>query len=331
MTAGLAELAASFAPTIIEALRREYPNAPRHVITGPDDLATPRQLHPAFYGCFDWHSAVEMHWALLVLLPELEVAQRAEAEQVLDDHLNPANLAVEAGYLRNHPGFERPYGWGWLLALAEAADGTPWAKPLAEPAEVVTAAFLDWLPRAPLPNRQGAHGNTAFPLARSWPWAQRLAAGGRAELTEAITAAARRWYGNDHDLPAAWEPGGSDFLSPALAEAELMGLVLPADTFALWLSIALPDLANGGQPNLLTPITGIDSSDGQAAHGHGLNLHRASCLRLLQRHFGDSVVLERAAQAHLEAALPVVSGSDWMVEHWLAAYAVLALRDKPGS
>lgn len=319
-------LAPAFVRTIVAAVRREYPNAPRHVMTGPDDTATPRQLHPAFYGCFDWHSAVEMHWALILLLPELDAGDRRAAEEVLDEHLTEAKLAVERQYLIDHPGFERPYGWGWALALADAAAGTRWEVPLQPLAATVTEAFVRWLPRSPLPIRQGTHLNTAFPLARSWPWAARLAASADTALADAITLAARRWYGNDRDYPAEWEPGGNDFLSPALAEAELMGLVLAADRFRLWIEIALPDLLSGGTPNLLRPVTGIESADGQAAHLHGLNLHRAACLRALQRRLGDSLVLERAAQAHLDAALPVVSGGDWMVEHWLAAYAVLALR-----
>jgi len=322
---GLAELAEGFATTIIAGVRREYPNAPRHVLTGPDDLATPRELHPAFYGCFDWHSAVEMHWALVVLLPHLGADLRTAAEQVLDEHLSEAGLAVEAAYLEAHPGFERPYGWGWLLALADAVQGSRWAEPVAALAGVVTDGFVGWLPRSALANRQGMHLNTAFALARAWRWALRLEAAGEPALTAAITSAARRWYGNDRDYPAEWEPGGNDFLSPALAEAELMGLVLPTDTYGTWLEIALPDLLAGQPPSLLRPVTGIDGSDGQAAHLHGLNLHRAACLRALQHRLGDSVVLERSAQAHLDAALPEVSGGDWMVEHWLAAYAVLAL------
>ena len=326
MSNGLYQLAAQVAPTIIEALRREYPNAPRHVMSGPDDTPTPRAIHPAFYGCFDWHSAVEMHWALIVLRPELDGAGRAAAEAVLDEHLTTENLLAEAGYLRAHPGFERPYGWGWVLALTEAAVGTRWSAPLAPLADQVVAGFSDWLPRSPLPNRQGTHMNTAFALTRSWPWATRLAEAGEPGLAEAITAAGRGWYGNDRDYPAAWEPGGNDFLSPALAEAVLMSLVLPADSFRIWLDIALPDLEAGQPRSLFVPVTDIDSHDGQAAHLYGLNLHRAACLRALKRRIGDSVVLERAAQAHLEASLDQVTGSDWMVEHWLAAFAVLALR-----
>lgn len=323
MTATLPELAPRLAATIVEAVQREYPNAPRHVMTGPDDLATPRQLHPAFYGCFDWHSAVEMHWALVVLLPLL--AERAEAERVLDAHLSGPNLAVEASYLAANPGFERPYGWGWALALAEACADTRWADAVAPLAAQVTASLIDWLPRSPLPNRQGAHANTAFALARSWPWARRLAAQGSGALVEQITLAARRWYGNDRECPVAWEPGAADFLSPALAEAELMALVLPSRTFGIWLDVALPGLTAGEPATLFTPLGGIDCGDGQAAHHHGLNLHRAAGFRALQRRVGTSMVLERAAQQHLASGLDEVSGSDWMVEHWLAAYAVLAL------
>lgn len=322
----LHELAPAFAATICDAVRREYPNAPRHVMIGPDDTPTPRAIHPAFYGCFDWHSAVEMHWALVLLLPDLDGAAHVRAERVLDEHLTEPNLAAEAAYLRQHPGFERPYGWGWLLALADAAHDTRWAEPLAELAATVSDGLVAWLTRSPLPNRQGTHGNTAFPLARAWPWAQRLAEAGDSTLADVITLAARRWYGNDRDYPAEWEPGANDFLSPALAEAELMSLVLPSERFVGWLEIALPDLVSGRTRVLLRPMTDVDSSDGQGAHLHGLNLHRAAVLRGLQRHVGDSVVLQRAVQAHLDAALPFVSGSDWMVEHWLAAYAVLALR-----
>lgn len=325
MTPSLADLAPGFAATIIGAVRREYPNAPRHVMTGPDDMANPSQLHPAFYGCFDWHSAVEMHWALLRLLPLLDGADREEAERVLDEHLSVDNVATEAAYLAAHPGFERPYGWGWSLALAEASEGTRWADALAVLAGQVTAAWLDWLPRTALPNRQGAHANTAFALARSWPWARLLSERGDGALAEQITLTARRWYGNDRDYPAQWEPGAGDFLSPALAEAELMSLVLPSRTFALWLDIALPGLAEGHPATLFTPLTAIDSSDGQAAHHHGLNLHRAAGFRVLQRRLGTSVVVQRAARQHLSAGLAEVRGSHWMAEHWLAAYAVLAL------
>lgn len=177
-------------------------------------------------------------------------------------------------------------------------EGTRWTRALAPLAAVVTDGFIEWLPRSSLPNRQGTHANTAFALARSWPWAQRLATHGEPALVEAIASASKRWYGNDRDYPVEWEPGGND-LSPALAEAELMGLLLAPDAFRLWVEIALPDLLGGRIGSLSRPVTGIDTTDGQAAHLHGLNLHRAACLRALQRRPGDSVVLERAAQAHL--------------------------------
>lgn len=325
MSQGLAEQAPQLALTIAGAVRREYPNAPQYVLTGPGEIVSPRTVHPAFYGCFDWHSAVAMHWALLRLLPHLDGPERGRAEQLLDEHLTPANLRAETDHLVAHPAFERPYGWGWALALADAAGSTRWADAVRPLADRVTDGLLRWLPASPRPNRQGTHGNTAFALSRSWGWAQRLASDGDPSLLDAITLAARRWYGNDRDCPAEWEPGATDFLSPTLAEAELMGQVLPPPVFRSWLEIALPGLAEGHPACLFRPITGIDSSDGQAAHLDGLNLHRAAGFRAVQVATGDSLVLQRAVQDHLDAGLREASGGHWMVEHWLAAYAVLAL------
>lgn len=316
--------AGAWSQTIVGALRREYPNALRHVLRSADDNPTPREAHPAFYGCLDWHSAVEMHWALLRLLPSLDGAHQDAALAVLDEHLTPGNIRAEVDYLHSAPGFERPYGWGWALMLADAAVGSPWAEAMRPLAETLTQGFLAWLPGQQRPNRQGTHGNTAFALRLAWPWAQRLREAGRPELTEQITGAARRWYGNDRDYPASWEPGSNDFVSPALAEAELMALVLPPESARIWLTIALPELDGGCPPGLFRPVLDVDETDGQGAHAHGLNLHRAAAFRLLQRRLGANVHWERAAQAHLAASLPAVSGRDWMVEHWLAAFAVLA-------
>ncbi|MGI8677528.1 MAG: DUF2891 domain-containing protein [Jatrophihabitans sp.] len=337
----LADVARAYADTILEAVRREYPNHPRHVLSGPDDNPTPRQAHPAFYGCFDWHSAVEMHWALVRMLRTVPVAVPASAiRSVLSEHLTGEALQVEAEYLRAHPGWERPYGWGWALTLvaevqawaAETADpdAVRWAADLSSLGDVVSEAFVDWLARATYPDRSGAHANSAFALTRALPHARARAARGKGELLTAIADAAVRWFASDLDYPAAWEPSGTDFLSPALAEAELVAvLAQPAEEFPLWLDRFLPHLGDERPESLFVPVMVSDAADGQIAHLHGLNLHRAHGFGLLADRFGPddprAQVLRGSRDRHALASLAAITGSDWMVEHWLAAFAVLLL------
>jgi Protein of unknown function (DUF2891) len=336
----LAAVAATYAKTITSALRQEYPNAPRHVMTDDADRPLPRQVHPSFYGCFDWHSAVEMHWALVRLLRVVPDPSFADAaHEVLAEHLTASALATEAEYFHTHPGWERPYGWGWALTLAaeladwSAATGDRQVGDLAaalEPlAEVITAGLVDWLPRLTYPERVGTHQNTAFALLRSLPHARRLAAAGAPALLETITGAARRWYAGDADYPAAWEPGGADFLSPALTEAQLIAELSPSGQFAEWLAAFLPGLAAGRPAGLLVPAVVADERDGQGAHLHGLNLYRAHAFGTLADGLDPQdprvPILRAAAADHAAAALPAVVGAGWMAEHWLAAYAVLLL------
>ena len=327
----LAAAAPRWLPSVLAALRREYPNAPRHLMRDPTDLPRPSELHPAFYGCLDWHSAVEMHWAASRLARIGGGADDLERVAVLfDEHLTEANLRVEAAYLDVDPSFERPYGWGWLLQLAAELDDLPegrWAAAVRPLAERVSRGFVAWLPRQRLPNRQGTHANTAFALRRAWSWAGRAADAGDPALRDAIVEAAERWYLGDADYPAAWEPSGNDFLSPALAEAELMRLVLSPGRFAEWLPRFLPGLVAGDLPPGFAPQRDVDDSDGQQAHLIGLNLHRAGVLGSLAPLTRDAAALERARRDHLDAALPQVIGGHWMAEHWLAAFAVLALDD----
>ena len=329
-------VASVYADAIVAAVRREYPNDLRHTMTGPDDRPTPRQLHPAFYGCYDWHSCVEMHWALVRLLRLApDALDRDAALATLAAHLTERALQQEAAYLRGHPGFKRPYGWGWALMLAdelhawEHERAREWAAAMGPLAQAITDLTLDWLPKATYPSRDGAHGNTAFGLARSLPWARRLTRGGDLRLLGAITEVAARWYGDDRAYPASWEPGGTDFLSPALAEAELMCETLDGGAFLPWLDRFLPELAAGGPRSLFEPAIVSDEADGQIAHLHGLNLHRAFSWRRLSWALppDDAKVplLRRAATTHAAASLPAVTGTDYMVEHWLACYAVLYL------
>lgn len=328
----LADVAAVYADTVVAAVRREYPNAPRHAMSGPEDQVTPRQAHPAFYGCFDWHSAVEMHWALVRLLRRVPFAVDERAVRaVLDEHLTPEALEVEAQYFGAHPYWERPYGWAWALRLtaeleewADDADAARWTAALQPLADVLARGFVEWLPKLNYPERGGMHSNTAFALTRALPYAHV-----RSDLLDVITTTALRMFRADRDYPASWEPGGADFLSGALTEAELLAELLPTAEFADWLTAFLPGLAHAQPASLFTPAIVSDSRDGQGAHLHGLNLHRAYAFGLLARSLPADdprvPVLESAAERHSAAALPAVTGDDWMVEHWLAAYAVLLL------
>jgi len=352
----LAEWAGRLAEAALSSIDREYPVALAHVMSGPEGDLSQARLHPSFYGSFDWHSAVEMHWVLVRLLrlcPDAIPAE--EARQVLDRHLAPEAVAGEAAYLDTHPSFERPYGWGWALMLAqeaalladstgEAVGGravTPsgdrsartWASALAPLADVVARHLADWLARAKLPVRHGVHSNSAFGLRLALPFAEasRKPDSPRSGLAGAIAGAALAWYGRDAAYPAAWEPSASDFLSPALVEAELMANLLPAGEYPRWLAGFLPELEKGEPPGLFEPVPVFDPEDGHHAHLAGLNLCRAWAWRRLAGALpaGDPRVAPAtdAAHRHLLASLPLVTGSGYMIEHWLAAYALLALSD----
>ena len=209
-------------------------------------------------------------------------------------------------------------------------DARRWAAAMAPLADAVAGRFLRWLPKATYPVRYGVHSNSAFGLSRALPYARARAEAGDPELASAITAAAGRWYGNDTGYPAGWEPSGADFLSPALTEAELMSQLLPADRFPAWLEAFLPGIASHEPATLFTPAVVSDPGDGYIAHLHGLNATRAWCWRRLARSLPGSDPRTgpamTAARRHADAALPHVTG-DYMVEHYLACYAVLMLSD----
>jgi hypothetical protein len=340
----LVKIAEPWAKTITAAVQREYPNALRHVMRNDGDRPTPHEIHPAFYGCFDWHSAVEMHWALAALVraaPDGDFV--SEARAVLDRHLSAANLRREADYLAENPSFERPYGWGWLLQLAdelaywaETGDeqATAWADNIRPLADRVEAGFLAWLPKQAHPDRSGVHSNSAFALARCAPYARRRSRAGNPDLRDAIGDAAKRWFIDDARYPAELEPAGADFISPALAELVLMKTLFAPEPMAEWYE----EFFEEGLPsNLLYPVKVTDPQDGQGAHLHGLNLYRVHALRhvleLARAGIPESAdpelhceVLEMAISRHAQAGAEGMRETGWMSEHWLAAYAVLALR-----
>jgi hypothetical protein len=325
------ELANRFAGIALGHVGREYPNKLDHVIAGPVDLEGPRALHPIFYGSFDWHSSVHSHWLLARVLrrfPGLAEARRIAAW--LDGAFTEANVAGELAYLArpSSGGFERPYGWAWLVMLQaeleqhETPAGRRWAASLRPLARTFEARFLAWLPKATYPVRVGTHGSSAFALAlahRYAPFAASPAFGA------ALTEAARRWFARDRDA-RPFEPNGVDFLSPTLMEAECLRRLLAPNEFAAWFADFLPNLARGEPATLFEPAQVSDRTDGQIAHLDGLNLSRAWCWRHVAEAAGPALrpQLLDAAARHLEAALPHLA-EHYMGEHWLASFALLAL------
>jgi hypothetical protein len=309
-------------------VRREYPNKLDHVLEGPADAAGPRALHPIFYGSFDWHSCVHGYWLLARLVrtrPGLEAAKAAR--DLIEAAFSPEAAAGELAYVQrpSAKGFERPYGWAWLLALACELKSLDAA--LGQRIQPLAAAFADrfksFLPRADYPVRTGVHSQTAFALRLALPYARRE---DRA-LLALIEAKALAWYGSDADAQA-WEPSGEDFLSPTLMEAELMRALLPPYAFVPFLEAFLPKLAEGRPAALFIPARASDRSDGKIAHLDGLNLSRAWCFSAIAEAPGVAPAaaarLRSAAERHIAASLPHVAG-DYMGEHWLASFALLAL------
>ncbi len=281
-----AQLAERFATIALGHVGREFPNKLDQVLNGAVDLASPRALHPIFYGSFDWHSAVHGHWLLTRVVRRFPDTAAAPAiRDWLDQAFTEANVTGELAYLARPGagGFERPYGWAWLAMLQaeleghETSEGRRWAAALRPLARAFEARFLAWLPKATYPVRVGTHGSSAFALALAHRYAPFAADPG---FGDALRAAARRWFEADADVRPL-EPSGADFLSPTLIAAECMRLTLPADAFAAWFARYLPRLAAGEPAALFAPAVVSDRSDGQIAHLDGLSFSRAWCFRHL--------------------------------------------------
>jgi hypothetical protein len=296
-------------------VQKEYPHKLDHVLLGDEDALTPRALHPIFYGSFDWHSCVHGWWTLLTLrrlFPDmLEAGAIAE---LASESFSREKVAGELAYL-DRPlsrGFERPYGWAWLLYLHLEASRHEevWAAELEPLARAFARRLTDYLPFLTYAIRVGTHFNTAFALILSLEWAEQF----DPTLADLIRARSLHWFGADRECQA-WEPGGDEFLSPALVEALCMART-HAEKFPAWFGHFLPGVANRQPATLFEPAIVSDRSDGKIAHLDGLNLSRAWCWREL----GYPDLAER----HLAAALPHIAG-DYMGEHWLASFALLAL------
>jgi len=327
-----AAAAARFAQLALDCVHREYPNKIAHVLASDSDALPPRDLTPAFFGCYDWHSSVHGHWLLARLARLYPLAPFApSARAALAQSLTPEHVAAEVAYLRG-PGrasFERPYGLAWLLALAgelstwDDPQAREWAKAL-EPLENESAQrIMAWLPKLQYPIRSGEHSQTAFAFGLIADWAQARGDVGMARLLE---ARGRLYYGHDRDCALAFEPSGEDFLSPCIAEADFMRRILSRQEYAAWLATFLPAIPRDGSAGWLAPGIVTDRSDPKLAHIDGLNLSRAWMLEGMANGLPPAdprrASLAAASRAHAAAALPAVTGEHYEGGHWLGTFAV---------
>lgn len=319
-------IARNFARIALGHVARPYPYKDDHVFESDEDVRPPRVAHPVFFGSYDWHSCVHGWWTLLTLRRlHPNMPEAAAIEVLAEETLTPSKLAIELAYLDRPTsrGFERPYGWGWLLYLhleAERHGDRAWAARLEPLAQAFAVRLRDYLAILTYPITVGTHFNTAFALILARRWAL-----GRDEtLVGLIDAWAERAFGERTDY-RGWEPGGDEFLSPVLTAALLLAEIRPQSSFAPWFDALV--MANGWLANECRPVTVSDRTDGKIAHLDGLNLSRAWCLREIAARLDDQgarTALMQRADAHLDAALPHVAG-DYMGEHWLASFAMLAL------
>jgi len=324
--------ASRFAALALRCLHQEYPNKISHTMISDADARVPRELTPAFFGCYDWHSAVHGHW-LLVRLVRLypDAAFAGTAREELARSFTPQNIAAEVAYLEraDRASFERPYGLAWLLQLS--AELREWSDPQARqwattlaPLEAAAGKRLKtWLPKLQYPIRIGEHSQTAFSFGLVWDWA---GVSGDKEMRTLLESAARRFYRNDKNCPLAYEPSGEDFLSPCLAEADFMRRVLDRRAFTEWLGGFIPRIPTDARRTWLIPGIVTDRSDPKLAHIDGLNLSRAWMLEGIAHGLKSNdwrvPALLAAAAHHREAALPAVTGEHYEGGHWLGTFAV---------
>ena len=331
------ESASNFARITLACVSKEYPNSPGYVLNAVEDVQAPSRVHPAFYGCYDWHSSVHGHWMLarlLRLFPSLP--EREQIIKALDANLTKENVEIEAAYFKRQgtQAFERMYGWAWTLKLAEelhiatSPDARRWAQHLQPLTDTLVQRYLDFLPKQTYAIRTGLHPNTAFGLAFALDYATIV---GDTALRDMLVSRSIDYFAADIDYPAKLEPNGSDFLSPALVEADLMRRVLPPAKFAEWFRAYLPRLAAGDPKNLLDLAIVSDRSDPQLGHLDGLNLSRAWCMRQIAAALPEReparAVLADAGRKHAQDALQHVATGHYEGEHWLASFAVYLLTE----
>ncbi|GAA4282272.1 DUF2891 domain-containing protein [Gaetbulibacter aestuarii] len=317
----------------LHCMNIEYPNRLSQTLGSDDDLKSPTTLHPAFYGCFDWHSSVHGHWSLVSLLKQFpDIDKAEEVRERLLNNISKENIEKEVAYFKGeHNGsFERTYGWAWLLKLAEELHN--WDDPLARQLEanlqpltdVIVQKYIDFLPKLNYALRVGTHANTAFGLIFAYDYAETF---NNEALKQAITDRAKYFFMNDAHCPMSWEPSGSDFLSPCLEEAALMKRLLPKEEFRSWMNDFLPQLKDKNYDLEVGLVS--DRTDGQLVHLDGVNFSRAWCLNEIAEGLPEYSHLRRIANKHINYSLPGIVGDSYEGGHWLGSFAIYALNTVP--
>lgn len=313
----------------LHCINIEYPNRLSQTLGNDEDLKAPRTLHPAFYGCFDWHSSVHGHWSLVCLLKQFPNLDKAEViKKRLLNNISKENIEAEVAYFHGklNKSYERTYGWAWLLKLAE--ELSTWddetartleanLKPLTD---VLVEKYIDFLPKLNYPQRVGTHTNTAFGLSFAYDYAEAV---GNEALMSAIKNRALYFFKNDEDCPISWEPSGSDFLSPCLEEAALMKRLLPVEDYRVWLHKFLPQLKDENFNIEVGKVS--DRTDGHLVHLDGVNFSRAWNLYKIAEGLPEYNHLKKVANQHINYSLPSIFDDDYMGGHWLGSFAIYAL------
>ncbi|MFT4831412.1 MAG: hypothetical protein ACI815_001059 [Psychroserpens sp.] len=313
----------------LNCMQVEYPNKLGQTLNDSTHLRSPKSLHPAFYGCFDWHSSVHGHWSLVSLLKQFpNLGKSALIREKLRESLSEVNIAQEMAYfeMTGNISFERTYGWAWILKLSEELH--TWDDPMAKELEVnlepltrfIVASYESFLPKLIYPVRVGEHSNTAFGLSLAWDYALAV---NDVILMKAIKDGVDRFYTNDVGCPMDWEPSGFDFLSPCLEEVNLVRKVYAKDAFKKWLDTFMPQLAD---PNFkLAPGKVVDRTDGKLVHLDGLNFSRAWCLYGIVETLPEYAHLKNIANAHINYSLPNIVDDNYGGTHWLGTFALYSL------
>ncbi|HHS13219.1 MAG TPA: DUF2891 domain-containing protein [bacterium] len=317
----------------MNCVQKEFPNKLSHVMNHLGEVQRPRFLHPAFYGCFDWHSSVHAHWMMVRILRTFpNIPEAKEIRRLLNENISSRNIRNEVKYLDqpNRKSFERTYGWAWLLKLSQELmewndpDGIQWTENLRPLTRAIVERYIEFLPRQTYAIRTGVHPNTAFGISFAFDYAR---SAGDQQLEDVLIDAALRYFFHDEEYPAQWEPGGEDFFSAALLEADLMRKILEPDSFSQWFNRFLPDI--GKMTHLINPATVSDRTDPKIVHLDGLNLSRAWCFlgiaSSMKKDVHEQSIIVHAAIEHAKDALSNVGSGHYEGDHWLASFAVYML------